>query len=259
MVFYHNLNPVLLNLGFIKIHWYGLMYVISFILVYLYVRAAVKHKKLKLSLADVDNLMILLTLALIIGARIFEVVFYQPSYYFNNPAEIIAVWKGGLSFHGGMVGIILASYLFCKKKKISLLHLADIFVVPLAFAQALGRIGNFINGELVGRVWDGKWCVVFPDFGDACRHPSTIYAALKRFVVFGWLLRLSFWMKFREGFIFWNFVFWEGAGRFFVDYFREDPIINGFSLGQWFSLAMVVVAGYMFWKYYQDDWKKILK
>ena len=129
--------------------------------------------------------------------------------------------------------------------------------VPTIFALALGRVANFINGELIGRIWNGNWCVTFPDYGDACRHPSTLYAAGKRFLVFGWLLFLTFKEEFKPGFIFWNFVFWEGLGRIIVDFYREDVLYAGLSLGQWFSLMMVITAVVVFSKYYSKEWKKV--
>ena len=139
--------------------------------------------------------------------------------------------------------------------------MADIISLPAILALALGRIANFINGELVGRVWNGSWCVVFPDYGHECRHPNMIYSFVERMGVFFWLWWLSARKSFAPGFVFWNFVFWEGMGRIIVDFYREYPVENiffGFSLGQWFSLAMVLIAGIFFWKKYQEDWKKIL-
>jgi prolipoprotein diacylglyceryltransferase len=107
----------------------------------------------------------------------------------------------------------------------------------------------------VGRVWAGRWCVVFPEYGDVCRHPNMIYSFFERMAVFGWLWWLSYKKNFKEGFIFWNFVFWEGVGRIVMDFFREDTLYNGFSIGQWMSLVMVFVSGYVFLKYYKEDWK----
>ncbi|OGW72281.1 MAG: hypothetical protein A3J72_00900 [Nitrospirae bacterium RIFCSPHIGHO2_02_FULL_40_19] len=164
-----------------------------------------------------------------------------------------------MSFHGGFVGIVTAAWLFCKKKQWDFWKLADIMSVPTIFALALGRLANFINGELVGRIWNGTWCVIFPDYGSECRHPNMIYSFFQRMAVFGWLFFLMLWKQFKPGFIFWNFVFWEGLGRIIVDFYREDTLYFGFSLGQWFSLIMVVVALWVFVKYYMEDWKRILQ
>lgn len=162
-----------------------------------------------------------------------------------------------MSFHGGFVGIVTAAWLYCKKKKLSFWKMADAMCVPTIFVLALGRLANFINGELVGRIWNGNWCVVFPDYGQECRHPNMIYSFLQRMIVFGWLFFLTFWKEFKPGFLFWNFVFWEGLGRIIVDFFREDILYFGFSLGQLFSAVMVVAAIIAFVKYYTEDWRNI--
>lgn len=252
-----NLNPVLLHLGPLEIRWYGLVYVLGFFLAVFWMQYLSKKGKLNLNKEDIWDFVFYLMLGVIIGARLF-MIFWQPQIYLFKPWNLVKVWEGGMSFHGGFVGIVIAAWLFCKKKKLDLWKLADVLSVPAMFALALGRIANFVNGELVGRVWNGRWCVVFPDYGTACRHPSTLYAAGKRFLIFGWLVFLTLWKEFTPGFIFWNFVFFEGLGRFLVDFFREDPLFYGLSLGQWFSLAMIVVAVWVFWKKYKKDWKKVL-
>jgi len=239
MVFYHNLDPILFQLGPIKIYWYGVMYVVSFIIVYLYARAAVKHKKLKISLAELDNLMIILTFALIIGARLFEVVFYQPSYYFSNPSQIIAVWKGGLSFHGGLTGVVIVGYLFCKRKKISFLHLCDIFVVPLAFAQALGRLGNFINGELYGRITSLPWAMKFSN-AEGFRHPSQLYEMAYNLVIFSFLF-IKRNKKRPAGYLVSYFLILYPIFRFFTEFVREPEVMVGFlTMGQVLNLVMLL-------------------
>lgn len=241
MVFYHNLDPILFQFGSVKIYWYGLMYVISFLIVYLYVRAAVKNKKLKLSLGDVDDLMILLTLALIIGARLFEVLLYNPSYYLANPLKIPAVWEGGLSFHGGLVGLIIAAYFYCRKKKISLLHLCDVFVVPLAFAQILGRIGNFINGELYGRITSLPWGMKFQD-AEGFRHPSQLYEAAYNLVIFSFLF-LKRNRQFPAGTLLSYFLILYSVFRFLTEFVRGPEVMIGpLTLGQFLNVFMFLAG-----------------
>ncbi len=253
----HNLDPVLLHLGPLEIRWYGLVYVLGFFLSAGWLFYARKKGWTGLSKEEIWDLMSYLLLGVLIGSRLF-MVFWQPEVYLLKPWNLLYFWQGGMSFHGGLAGIIIAGWLFCQKKKIDFWKLADFLSVPTMFALALGRIANFVNGELVGRVWEGKWCVVFPGY-ENCRHPSTLYDAGKRFLIFFWLLALTFRREFKPGFIFWNFVFFEGLGRFLVDFYREDALYSGLSLGQWFSLVMVVVAGWVFWKYYIEEWKKLLK
>ena len=254
----HNLNPTLLNLGTLEIRWYGVVYVLGFFLALYWLFYLSRNNKLELNKEEIWDFAFYLLLGVLVGSRLF-MIFWQPETYLFKPWNLLKIWQGGMSFHGGFVGIVVAGYWFCKKKRINFWKLADALSVPGIFALALGRIANFINGELVGRVWSGAGCVVFPNYDEACRHPSTLYAAGKRFLVFGWLFLLTFWKKFKPGFIFWNFVFWEGLGRIIVDFYREDTLHYGFSLGQWFSLAMVLVAVWFFVKKYGQEWRNILK
>jgi len=253
----HNLNPTILSLGSLEIRWYGLAYVLGFFLAVLWMFYLRKKGKLSLSKDEIWDFGFYLMLGVLIGSRLF-MIFWQPEIYLFKPWNLIKFWEGGMSFHGGFVGIVFAGWLYCKKKRLNFSKMADILSVPAIFALALGRVANFINGELIGRIWQGKSCVVFPDYDQLCRHPSTLYAAGKRFIIFGWLLFLSLRKEFKPGFVFWNFVFFEGLGRIIVDFYREDVLYFGFSLGQWFSLAMVIIALIVFIKYYWKDWKKII-
>ena len=253
----NTLNPTLLDVGPLEIRWYGLVYVLGFFLAVWWLFQAQKKGKIELSKDDIWDLLFYLMLGVIIGSRLF-MIFWNPEIYLFKPWNLLFIWQGGMSFHGGFVGVIVACWYYCKKKKLDFWKIADIVAVPAIFALALGRIANFINGELVGRVWGGKWCVVFPDYGTECRHPNMIYSAVQRLAVFGGLWFLSVWKEFKPGFIFWNFVFWEGLGRFVVDFFREDTLYIELSLGQWFSMVMVVVAGWVLWKKYKEDVRRIL-
>ena len=207
---------------------------------------------------EIWDLVFYLMLGVLIGSRLF-MIFWNPEIYLFKPWNLLFIWQGGMSFHGGFVGIVTATWLYCRKRKKDFWQIADILSVPAILVLALGRIANFINGELVGRVWNGSWCVVFPQYDEACRHPNMIYSAGQRLLVFLWLGWLSWKKEFTPGFIFWNFVFFEGIGRIVMDFFREDTLYFGFSVGQWFSVVMVLVAGYMFWTKYREDWRKVWK
>jgi phosphatidylglycerol---prolipoprotein diacylglyceryl transferase len=250
-MYIHNLDPTILNLGPLEIRWYGLVYVLGFLL-----GAYFLQRKQFLSKDAAWDLIFYIMVGIIVGARLFEFL-WAPSYYFSNPLNIFKIWQGGMSFHGGLIGSILGTYVYTKKKSLNFWKIADILAVPAIFALALGRIANFINGELVGRPYDGKFCVIFPNYQE-CRHPSTLYAAFKRFAVFGWVLFLTLTKTFKPGFIFWNFVFFEGLGRFIIDFYRENSLFLQLSLGQWLSLIMIIISACIFLKYYQEDWKKIL-
>jgi len=254
----HNLNPVLISLGGLEIRYYGLAYVLGFFLAIGWMFYLKKKGELRLSNDDVWDFGFYMMLGVVVGSRLSMFVF-RPDVYLVRPWEFFMFWHGGMSFFGGFVGIVVAGWIYCKKKKINFWRMADIFSFPAIFALALGRVANFINGELVGRVWDGSWCVVFPRY-EECRHPSVLYGAGKRFLIAGGLLWLSWKRKvccFKDGFIFWNFVFWEGLGRMLVDFYREDPIHFGLSVGQWLGLLMAVIGLVVFVRWYKEDWKSL--
>ncbi|MBD3304609.1 prolipoprotein diacylglyceryl transferase [Candidatus Woesearchaeota archaeon] len=243
----HNLNPVIFSLGPLEVRWYGLMYVLSFIVIYLYARAAVKQNKLKISMKELDDLMIMLVAALIIGARLGEVLFYNPSYYIANPSEIIAIWHGGLSFHGGLIGVLIIGYVFARKKKISFLQLCDVFVVPLALAQVFGRIGNFINGELYGRVTTLPWGIKFPS-AEGFRHPSQLYEAAYDLLIFGFLF-FQRNLKRKPGYLLGWFLVLYSVFRFFTEYVREpDFMVGPLTIGQVLNIPMFIAGAYLLYR-----------
>ena len=249
-MFMHNINPVLLNIGPLEIRYYGLVYVIGFLLVYYILNK--RKQELKLTKQDVESFLLYIILGTIIGARLLEVFIWGPSYYLANPLKILAIWEGGMSLHGGLIGVALVCYYFCKKHNIKIAKIADILVVPAVFILALGRIANFINGELVGTLTNVKWCVKFPDY-KGCRHPVQLYGAAGRFLLFGYLLTLKKIKKFKDGFLFWNFILFMGIGRFFIDFLRDDARVLGLNMGQYLSIVMVIVAGYVLIKYYKKS------
>jgi phosphatidylglycerol---prolipoprotein diacylglyceryl transferase len=252
----HNLNPTILSLGPLEIRWYGLAYVLGFFLSVWWLHYLSKKGKLNLESDQIWDLLFYLMIGVLVGSRLFE-IFWEPQLYLSNFFQIFKVWQGGMSFHGGLVGIVTAALIYCKKHKINFWTIADVMAFPTLFALALGRIANFINGELVGRPFGGKGCVVFPNYDDVCRHPTMLYAAAKRFAIAGGLYFLTLYKNFKPGFIFWNFVFWEGVGRFVVDFYRVDKLFLKLSLGQWFSSVMIIVAIYFFYRNHKEDCKKL--
>lgn len=249
MPFIHNINPTLLQLGPFEIRYYGIIYALGFLLAYYILNLYRKKGKLNITKDDLDNYIFYLVIGVVVGARLAHVVFWDPIYYLNNPLRILMLWKGGMAFHGGLAGAIIVSYYFCKKRGISFARLADILIVPTTFILALGRIANFINGELVGTVTNVSWCVKYQSI-DGCRHPYQLYAALKRLIIFGILLLLNK-KEHKDGFLFWIFILLTGFGRFFLDFFREDVRLLGLSVGQYFSLAMVIAGVYVLVRYYR--------
>jgi phosphatidylglycerol:prolipoprotein diacylglycerol transferase len=240
-------NPILVELGPIRVTWYGMMYVFGFITSYLLVRYQVKKKDFGISLEEVEDLYFYLILGLIIGARLGYVLFYDLRVYLSNPLEIFAVWHGGMSFHGGLIGVLIATILFCWKNKKSFWKLADLFVVTAPIGLALGRIGNFINGELYGRVTQVPWGMIFPNGGPLPRHPSQLYESSLE----GGVLFLILWMlkdkKHPDGYLLAIFIFLYGVFRFFIEFFREPDVQLGlvlgpFSMGQVLCIFMIAVG-----------------
>src|SRR3989344_2414200 len=244
-MFFNNIDPVMLRLGPLEMRYYGLIYVIGFVLSYFMIYHLAKKKELGLGKEDVADLIFYELIGVIIGARLFYIIFYNFSYYFQNPLEIFALWHGGLSFHGGLTGAIAAAYVFSKRKKIDILEIADIVVIPSAIALALGRIGNFLNGELVGRITNVPWAVKFKDY-EGFRHPSQLYESAKNFLIFGalWYMKDR---KLRKGTLFLTFVMMYSVLRFFIEFFREPDqqlgfIIFNLTMGQILNIVMFAAA-----------------
>lgn len=257
-MFIHNIDPVLFSIGPFEIRYYGLFYAIGFVMAYLLISYLAKKKKLPLSKDDVADYILYVLVGTVLGARIFYVLFYNLSFYLSNPAEIIAVWHGGLSFHGGLIGAVIAGFYFCRKKKVSFYNLADITVIPLALGLALGRIGNFINGELAGRITNVPWCMDYSqnrfiiEIPEGCRHPSQIYASFKNLIIFFTLWAIKD-KNLPKGFMFWLFVVMYSALRFTVEFFRQPDSQLGFilgplTMGQILSVVMFAIGLFFIYK-----------
>lgn len=178
MLPYPYINPEIVRIGPFAFRWYGVMYLIGFAASYLLVKYQVKKKKIAVGMKEIDSLYSFLILGLIIGARLGYIMFYNLGDYLKNPLEILAVWRGGISFHGGLVGSIAAGILFCKRSRLDYWQVSDLVVVTAPIGLGLGRLGNFINGELYGRVTGVPWAMVFPSGGPLPRHPSQLYEFL---------------------------------------------------------------------------------
>ena len=257
-MFFHNLNPALFELGPFEIRYYGLFYALGFVIAYLMLPHLAKIRNISLSKDDASDFILYLIVGVVLGARLAYVIFYNPFFYLNDPAEIIMLWHGGLSFHGGFLGAIFAAYLFCRKKKLEFYDIADITTVPVALALAIGRIGNFINGELYGRITDVSWCTDYSknkfmlEIPEGCRHPSQIYESMKNLVIFAalWFIKDK---KLPKGFMFWSFVALYGLLRTIIEFFRQPDeqigfILNYFTMGQLLSLPLFLVGAYMMFR-----------
>lgn len=247
---YPHIDPVFLKLGPLEFRWYGLMYILGFIASYFIVKAGVKRKGIPLSKDDVADLVFTEAVGIILGGRFGYILFYNFSYYLSHPAKLFAVWEGGMSFHGGLCGAIIAGFFYLKKHKTPFYPLADICFLAGPVGLFLGRIGNFINGELYGRVTDVPWGMVFPTGGELPRHPSQLYEAfLEGPLMFLVLFILSRKVK-ADGVVFWAFISMYGLFRFLVEFVREPDaqlgyLVGGLSMGQLLSLPMFAVGGAM--------------
>ena len=244
-MFVHNIDPVLISLGPFEIRYYGLFFVFGFVIGYFMLNYLAKRKHLDISKDDIADFLLYMIVGTILGARIFYVFVYNLPFYFSNPGQILAVWNGGLSFHGGLIGAAIAGFLFCKKKKIDFYQIADIAVMPLALGLALGRLGNFTNGELFGRITNVPWAVQFSG-AEGFRHPSQIYASFKNLLIFFTLWTIKD-KQLPKGFMFWLFVIMYSALRFTVEFFRQPDeqlgfIIGFLTMGQILSIIMFSIG-----------------
>ena len=252
-MFIHNIDPVLLTLGPFEIRYYGLFYVLGLVISYFLFSYLAKNRKIKLNKNDITDLFLYIIVGIVLGARIFYVFVYNFNYYLANPFEIIALWHGGLSFHGGLIGAVIAVFYFCKKKKFDFYEIADIAIIPVALGLALGRIGNFINSELYGRVSEVPWAVKFPN-AEGFRHPSQLYESFKNLLIFFTLWAIKD-KKLPKGFLFWLFVVMYSTLRFLVEFFRAPDeqigfIIGFLTMGQILCIIMFLVGlGFMYKKY----------
>jgi phosphatidylglycerol:prolipoprotein diacylglycerol transferase len=236
-----NIDPILVELGPIRLSWYGLMYVLGFAASYLLVRYQMKRKEFGISKPEVENLYFYLIIGLIAGARLGYVLFYDLKIYLEDPLEIFAIWHGGMSFHGGLIGVLVVGILFSWKNKKSFWKIADLIIVTAPIGLGLGRIGNFINGELYGRVTRVPWGMIFPKGGPLPRHPSQLYESALE----GGILFLILWFikdkKIPAGGLLALFLSLYGIFRCFVEFFREPDVQLGFVSGP-FTMGQVLSA-----------------
>ena len=248
----HNLDPVLIDFGFMAIRWYSLAYIVGIIIGWWYGKKILNHISknvdLKFNLREFDDLITYIIISLIIGGRLGYVIFYNINYYIDNPFDIFKIWEGGMSFHGGLVGIIFGTYLFSKKKGISTFILLDIIACVSPIGIFLGRVANFINGELIGKVTNVTWSVIFPTVDMLPRHPSQLYeAALEGLVLFLILNILIFKKKYYLGASSCLFLICYGVFRIISEFFREPDaqlgyIFSLFTMGSILSFLMILAG-----------------
>lgn len=253
-MFHHpQFDPIALQIGPIAVHWYGLMYLLGFALVWVLGRWRINHGKTDLTLPDLEDIIFYSVLGVVAGGRLGYILFYKFADYVAHPIEILYLWQGGMSFHGGLIGVIVALFIFARKRKKTLLEIGD-FVAPLIpLGLAAGRFGNFINGELWGRPTSMPWGMIFPQAGDnVARHPSQLYEmGLEGFALFA----IIWWFARKPrpaGQVSGVFLAGYGLFRFFVEFTREPDnflglFAGGLSMGQLLSLPMILAGVLIYW------------
>jgi phosphatidylglycerol:prolipoprotein diacylglycerol transferase len=249
------IDPVLFSIGPLAIRWYALAYVCGLLLGWHYMRRINRRADIGLTSETIDDFLVWATVGVILGGRIGYVLFYNFSYYAHEPLQALMVWQGGMSFHGGLIGVVVAMVLYARKSRISLLSLADLTACAVPIGLFFGRLANFVNGELYGRATDVAWGVIFPTGGPVPRHPSQLYEALLEgaiLFVLLWALSRRPDALSRPGLLTGVFLVGYSVARGISELFREPDVQIGFltagsTMGQWLSLPMLLGGLYLIW------------
>ncbi|UQY80888.1 Prolipoprotein diacylglyceryl transferase [Candidatus Hepatincola sp. Av] len=248
MITFPNISPVAFSIGSLEVRWYALAYIIGALIAFWYIKVLNKQSKIisaHLATKFFDDLLFYVLIGIIVGGRLGYVLFYGLSYYLQHPLSIFALWEGGMSYHGGLLGVSLAAYLLGRKYQKSFLQITDIIAPAMPIGLFLGRIANFINGELYGKLTDVSWGVVFPNVIGP-RHPSQLYEAffegIVLFIILYYLWHKKLYLK--VGFISAYTIILYGIFRFLVEFFRVGEIyfFNLISMGQVLSLIMIIIG-----------------
>jgi len=247
------IDPVAFGIGPVVVRWYSLAYVLGIVLGWQYAMRLAKRTDGAVDRSHVDDFVVWATLGVILGGRLGYVLFYRPGYYFESPFEIVAMWKGGMSFHGGVLGVLTAMWFYCGRRQISRLSFTDLICAAAPIGLFFGRIANFINGELFGRVTDLPWAMVFPRGGPEPRHPSQLYEAtlegLVLFTVLAMLIYAGNALR-RPGLVTGVFFTGYGLARFVVEFVREPDahlgtLLGIATMGQFLSLPLIAIGLWM--------------
>ena len=247
-----DISPVALDFGIIKIRWYALSYIAGILISWYLILKIIKLKKIDINTKQVSDLVGNSMIGIIIGGRLGYVLFYNPEYYLNNLVEIFKIWNGGMSFHGGFLGVVFAIIYSSKLFKIPILTFSDLIALVTPVGLFFGRLANFVNGELYGRITNHPFGMVFPTGGDLPRHPSQLYEALFEGIILFiilWIMASIFNVLKRPGLITSFFIFLYGLFRFFIEFYREPDEHIGLlyfelSMGQILSIPMILTGLY---------------
>jgi phosphatidylglycerol---prolipoprotein diacylglyceryl transferase len=253
MLIHPQFDPAAIRIGSFAIHWYGLMYLMAFAQFLLLGRLRIRspqYQALGWSYKDLEDLLFAGVLGVVLGGRLGYTLFYQPDFYLTHPLNILKLWEGGMSFHGGLLGVILAMLWFAHRHKTTFFVVSDLVAPLVPFGLAFGRLGNFINGELWGRPTDLPWAMIFPQVDSLPRHPSQIYQFLGEGILLGIILWIFSSKPRPLGQVSGLFLLGYGVCRFLAEFAREpDAFLGllglGLSMGQWLSLPMIFFGFYL--------------
>ncbi len=248
------LSPVALDLGFFTLKWYSLAYLVGILVGYWYLLKLVAQPGSPMARRHADDMIFYATLGIIIGGRLAYVLFYQPD-ILRNPLDILKLWNGGMSFHGGVIGVSLAVLYMARKEKLSWLRIHDYVACCVPFGLFFGRLANFVNGELWGKETDVAWGIIFPTGGPFPRHPSQLYEAVLEGLLLFLILAFAFWKtraRYKPGLLVGIFLLGYGVFRFVVEFYREaDAQLmefaarTGLHMGQWLCVPMILGGLYL--------------
>jgi phosphatidylglycerol:prolipoprotein diacylglycerol transferase len=247
MLTYPHIDPVIVRIGPLAVRWYGLMYLLGFLAGFFLIRSLARYRRCDFSANQLSDLLFYAVVGVVLGGRLGYVLFYDPLFYVHHPLQVPAIWQGGMSFHGGLLGVVVAVILWCRRHHKDPLLTGDIMVTAATVGLGLGRIGNFINGELWGRPTQLPWGMVFPGAGPLPRHPSQLYEALLEGVV---LLLVLWWLHRRRvarGVPFFAFFALYGLFRSMVETVRAPDahiglLWGGITMGQVLSVPMILIG-----------------
>ena len=265
-MYIHDLNPVLINFSFFEIRWYSLAYILGILIGWWIAKKIIlfkiKNKNVIFDLKIFDDLISYIIISIILGGRLGYIIFYNSSYYFNNPLDIFKIWQGGMSFHGALIGIVLGTYLFAKKAKINLFFLLDVIASVAPIGIFFGRIANFINGELYGKPSNVYWSVIFPEVDKIPRHPSQLYEAiLEGVILFVIVISVVCKKETKTGVVSALFMIFYGFFRIIAEQFREPDLQVGylfdlFSMGSILSFSMILIGLFILKKATNNEYAK---